>query len=380
MKNITVVGGGPIGLRTAINLKKFGWDVQVIEEHKSIGQPVQCSGLISKTGSDALKLEIENAIVNEVKGARIYAPNNEFLQVEKPRTAAYLINREKLDKNLEKEAKRLKIDVLKECKLISARQNTVFVQKGTRGEMFKSKLVIGADGVQSKVRELLGNKIDKENFVHCMQVDLEGSFDPKYVEMHFGNFAPGFFAWVIPVNAGKARVGLGARLGTDLNKAFEMFLDRKKIEGEASGVVSGLIPVGKPLQNVVKENFALVGDAALQTKATSGGGLVTGSYAADILSETIDKHLKDGKQLKDYEKNLSKLNKELEMHWKIRRYFNSMDEEKMNKIIGKLNKLKVGEFLSKKGDMDLPSKFLPELLKSPKYLMLFPEALKYMMS
>ena len=57
-KMITVVGAGPIGLRTAISLKEHGWDVTVIEEHEEIGVPANCSGLLSVTGLNKNKIDL----------------------------------------------------------------------------------------------------------------------------------------------------------------------------------------------------------------------------------------------------------------------------------------------------------------------------------
>ena len=50
MSFITVVGAGPVGLQAALQLKANGFDVSIIEEHREIGKPVQCAGLISKQG------------------------------------------------------------------------------------------------------------------------------------------------------------------------------------------------------------------------------------------------------------------------------------------------------------------------------------------
>ena len=49
---IAVIGAGAVGLHSAIELLKSGWDVTVIEEHGEVGKPVQCAGLISKSGAE----------------------------------------------------------------------------------------------------------------------------------------------------------------------------------------------------------------------------------------------------------------------------------------------------------------------------------------
>lgn len=130
------------------------------------------------------------------------------------------------------------------------------------------------------------------------------------------------------------------------------------------------------MKNVVKENMALVGDAAMQAKATTGGGLILGAMAADILSESIIGHLKNGTALTQYEKNLKDLNKEFNLHWKIRQYFNALNEDQVNRLFIKAKKAGVEEFLSKEGDMDMPSKFIGKALARPRLFLLAPQLLR----
>ena len=103
---IAVIGAGAVGLHSAIELLKGGWEVTVVEEHGEVGKPVQCAGLISRSGAEMLHLPTEECTVNEVKGAKLFAPNGEVIKIEKNKSVAYVLDRAKLDRALYAEAKK----------------------------------------------------------------------------------------------------------------------------------------------------------------------------------------------------------------------------------------------------------------------------------
>lgn len=371
-----MVGAGPVGLRCATRLAEKGFSVKVFEDHGEVGTPVNCSGLISKSNTDSLGIPVKECTVNEIRGARIFAPNTTMLEVERKEPVAYVVDRAQYDKVHLKQAQDAGVQIQYHSRVIDARGGTLFVKVGERGEMEKSKVIVGADGVQSKVRKIMGFEPGSESFVHSIQMTAKGKFDPHFVEVHLGPFAPGYFAWVIPESKSVARMGLGFKVGTNPNEAFKKFIESRGFEVETCFHCSALIPCTPPMKNVVKENMALVGDAAMQAKATTGGGLILGAMAADILSESIIGHLKNGTALTQYEKNLKDLNKEFNLHWKIRQYFNALNEDQVNRLFIKAKKAGVEEFLSKEGDMDMPSKFIGKALARPRLFLLAPQLLR----
>jgi len=376
---ITVVGAGPIGLRTATGLKQEGWDVTVLEEHSEVGVPANCSGLLSISGLEKNKIDYSDSLVNEIFGAKIFAPNKIMMRIQRKEPVAVVVDRTKLDKNLEKKAEKKGVEIRKNTRMIDARKDTVFVQHEQRGEMLKTRFIVGADGAASKTRRLVMEKIDPKAFVRTIQVTAKGgSFEKDLVEVHFGDYCKGFFAWVIPENKNKARIGLGVSGQYNARDSFNKFV--KDMEIEVLSESAFVIPVTKPVKEIHKENILLVGDAAYQTKATTGGGIITGSVAADIAVKTISSHLKHKKPLTDYWKNLAPLNKELELHWKVRKYLNSLDDKKYNSLVKKMINAGMEEFLEKHGDMDFPSKFVNKMMLSPSKWGLLPMGLKLMFS
>lgn len=367
MNQVAIIGAGPAGLATAIKLKQEGFDSIVLEEHPSIGNPENCSGLISKKGVDDLGLDVSECLMNKIRGAKIYAPNGEMIKVTRNSTVAYLTNREKFDLMLLKKARELNIHVATNTKLIDVRKNTLFVQAGGRGEIRKAEIIVGADGVNSTVRHLMNIETKKENFVHTMQATATGEFEKEYVSVYTGDFAKGFFGWVIPIDEKRAKIGIGSYLGENISSNFKTFVEEKLPGVKTYKTKSFLVPYSPPMKKIVKDNMMLVGDSAFQVKATTGGGIIFGMKAGNILANTIADHFKHKTPLTDYEKRMSNLNRELLMHWKIRKYANSIEGEKANILFNKLKAKGINEFLEEHGEMDEPSLFISKLAKSPKY-------------
>ncbi|MFH0714640.1 MAG: geranylgeranyl reductase family protein [Candidatus Diapherotrites archaeon] len=376
MAEVTIVGAGPAGLSTAKRLAERGVQVTVLEEDKEVGLPAHCSGLISKTGAFLNKLPIEGTILNEIQGAKLIAPNRESIVLDRFETVAYAIDRSLLDKHLAKEAEKAGAEIKCNSRLIDVRGESVFLQHDSRGEMAKSKIVVGADGVNSKVRELMGIRLPKEKFVNTYQTMAKGRFNRHFVELYFGDFAKGSFAWIIPHSKETALMGLGTLLPGNAKESFDSWIKKFEFDVHLGKGNAFLIPCGEPFKSLVKENKLLVGDAAFHTKATTGGGVVFGALAGNIAGDCIAEHLKKKKQLQEYDKGVQYLNKDLNLHWKIHKYFAAQSESDINKLFEKLKKANIETFLEKYGNMDQPSLFWGKVLQNPRLWGLAGEVLK----
>src|SRR3989337_2490464 len=101
--DVAVVGAGPAGSRTARNLARRGFRVLLLEEHRTVGVPSHCSGLISlRTLREA---EIgDEAILHRVTGAFVHTQSGSEVALGGGATRAVAIDRIAWDRTLAEQA------------------------------------------------------------------------------------------------------------------------------------------------------------------------------------------------------------------------------------------------------------------------------------
>jgi len=348
--NKAIIIGGVIGAYGAKFLTKK-YDVVVIEEHKFEDQPVHCAGLISKTGFERININPEKFVLNKIRGAKFFSKNKNF-EIRTNETKAYVIDRKKFDNYLLNSAIDSGVSFINE-KVVDIKIEKTWNVK-TKEKNFNTKNLVLATGTNYKFHRKLGIHIPK--FLTALQYEIPVECENDIVELHLTD---DFFAWIIPVDD-YARIGIASY--KNVKEKFEKFVKNLKKErkiGEVLSKQSGLIPIyNKNFKTVYKFNdlnLRLVGDAAAQVKATTGGGVVMGCLAA--------KHLID----ENYEKGWrNEIGKELYLHLIIRKFLN----KNFSKYDAMLNFANIHKNIFYSSDMDMASKLLKnltfEFIKNPK--------------
>jgi digeranylgeranylglycerophospholipid reductase len=96
---IAIIGGGPVGCYCAYLLAKSGHNVSVYEEHKEIGSPVQCTGLLT-SDFDQFAIPMKSFLINSFSEVEINSPHVNVSLKQKE----YLVCRKKFDNCLAKMA------------------------------------------------------------------------------------------------------------------------------------------------------------------------------------------------------------------------------------------------------------------------------------
>jgi len=366
--DIVVVGGGPAGATAARVAAEKGISVLLVEEHPRVGRPVRCTGLLSRRGLTEAGVS-SKAILREVRGAFVHAPNGYRLKIEAPEARAYVLDRETFDRELVAEAKRRGAELWTASKAVGTRDGELEIVREGQRVRVKARLIIGADGPRSRVAGWSGLG-EPEELIYSLQAELPRRPErEEFVELFFGkDIASGFFAWAVPSSPGTMRVGLGTMQKEMLRGCFARLMDRFT-EGPIM-VNGGLIPLGPPPRTVA-DRVILVGDAAAQAKPTSGGGLYTGIVCAKIAGEVAARAVRGGdtsiKTLEEYERRWrGKLGKELRFGMLAHRLFASLSDDELSRIIAALDDPEILEIIAEYGDIDYPSLLIKEIAKRPR--------------
>lgn len=260
---IAIIGAGTCGLYLAWKLSEKGHSVDVFEKKEKIGNEV-CSGLFSQRILEFIP-QSKNLIENEINSALIYFPKKKVkLDFSKK---FFVMNHFQLDKLLGSLAEKAG------AKIILSQEIKDLPQKYDR--------IIGCDGANSFVRKslklvcpffrlgILGiiNKENRENFVETWP-------------------CRNGFIWKIP-RGEKTEYGIMAEPDSVL-KFFQDFLKENNVSIE--NTKAKIIPQGLIIPSNSK--ITLCGDAAGMTKPWSGGGVIWGLSAADILLKTFPDFVK----------------------------------------------------------------------------------------
>jgi digeranylgeranylglycerophospholipid reductase len=389
--DIAVAGGGPVGCFVAEQLASKGRHVAVFEEHRTIGEPVHCAGLVTQRVFDISKCSQTGIVQNKIYGACIHSPAGSTLTIGGEKVHGLVINRQRFDETLSQNAQTAGSELLTGYKVVSAKKEDnhmkLTIQQNEQTLPVRCNILIGADGPHSSIRKIFGFPHPNEMLQGIGAELSDTTLDPRFVHIFVGrNIAPGFFAWVIPTNTQgtTARIGLciGKQSNHSLQHYFTALLQQPLLQGTTvMKRFGGAIPLG-PLKKTVDNHVMLIGDAAAQVKPTSGGGIYPGllcaTQCAIVAEEALQKQQFDGEFLKRYHtKWIKEIGRELSLGMRFRKIFTNLTDEQLTKYLEKLNNKKTIDIINTHGDIDYPSQLaLPLIRTSPSLLSLAPAMVK----
>jgi len=332
---LAVVGAGPAG-STAALVAARELDVVLIDRKSEIGSPVQCGGFLPEVWEleallpharlpEALRDIPEHCILHRTRLQRIYSPSGKSKEFA---VAGRVLDRRAFDRHLASQAARDGARILPATRaaLVGGRLEL----SGHYAGRLRPQMIIGADGPSSIVSRYMGNPIQEVGI--CLEYEMtDVDIDSDAAEMFFSaRYAPGGYAWIIPLGPDRANVGVGVRAsylsGRKLPDILKGFVQdhpqasKKLASGEVLSVMRGLVPAGGTAGSIHKGNMILAGDAAGHVLASSGGGIPLAVVAGRIAGESAIEHLQKKKPLSEYPSRIKQeFGRELERSVQIRK-------------------------------------------------------------
>jgi digeranylgeranylglycerophospholipid reductase len=327
-------------------------------------------------------------IAAEVKGARIYAPDGSSIVMSEDKGGSevgYVLERKVFDRGLAMEAARAGAKVMVKTRALGLRKKDgapCGVSALRIGEplQIEAPLIIGADGVESKVGRWAGidTTLPLKDIETCAQFLVsDPKIDDQYTEFFLGNtIAPAGYAWSFPKGEKLANVGLGI-LGSrskpgEATRLLCAFMKSHFPNGKVVEMVVGGDPCSGPIESTTADGVMLVGDAARQTDPLTGGGILNAMQAGIIAGEVAAKALAAGDLskagLKEYEDRWrADIGRHLARSYEFKEFFVKLSDKDLNQLIGSLSKEDIAK-MDLRGMLRVLFKLNPKLLWELRHL------------
>ncbi|MBS3815464.1 MAG: NAD(P)/FAD-dependent oxidoreductase [Hadesarchaea archaeon] len=354
--DVLVVGAGPGGSTAAYAAAENGAKVLVLDKRRELGVPVQCGEALSEDILNELNIEPDPRwAINRIIGAKLVSPSGNSLILKEKRAVGkvgYILDRKCFDRHLAIRAARAGADIRVDT-FVNGLIEEEGEYKGVTAQTmdgqkeYRADIIIAADGVMSKVARYAGlntalgpEDIESGAQFKMVNVEFESS---ELMEFYFGSeFAPGGYVWVFPRGEDVANVGIGVLPERAEKNSIEYLKDFVKEnprlkDGKIVEINAGGVPVSGPLEKTVKDNIMVVGDAARQVNALTGGGMDwamrAGNIAGEVAAEAINQDDVSEESLSKYEGRWrEKMSKSLERYLKGKDVLLSLSDDELDDL------------------------------------------------
>jgi digeranylgeranylglycerophospholipid reductase len=321
--DVTIVGAGPAGIMTAIELARLGVSVIVLEKkpRENIGRPV----------SEGIETSVFNFIDRSLPEKPILKPPPMMVEIVSPDGRQKIkikelplinVNLRLFLEDMLEEAESLNVRFLFETMATGPliEDNRVVGVVGTtpEGRMLEIEcpLSIDASGINGALRHHITSEMGMEQKINphdvcniwresreikreaVMALLERNRIRPQINVSRFGFMGP-YSVFSIYVDLDDDRVDIVSGLAHDpaFSEARDLvnaYVEGHHWVGETMGFGGGLVPVRRPLDSFVTDGFACVGDAACQAFPTTGSGITSALYAGKILAEVAADAIDEG--------------------------------------------------------------------------------------
>ena len=310
--DVVVVGLGPAGATAAYELSRAGVSVIALDKDTHPRYKV-CGGGLSARIDHILGSDFHSVVEQTIHGVQFTYQGKEPLVIEVDEPIAYMVMRDRFDHLLVEKARHAGASVNQDEPVVDCVSLADGVEIRTERACYRAKVVIGADGANSRVAQRLfpGRRLRRSPALESeVQTDRMSSYPgERRISVDVGATNRGY-AWVFP-KKDRLSIGIGDFHGrpSSLKQLFHRFIVRDQ------GLAGIKIPpaFGHPLplydapyamgtQSLVRGRTLLVGDAAHLVDPLFGEGIYYVIRSAQMAAAAVLGTLSGpGRSLLDYE-------------------------------------------------------------------------------
>ena len=353
--DVVIAGGSVAGLLCAREIASNRFSVLVIEEDYEIGTPEHCGGLVSIAGLEELGvIPFRKTFDHMIESAEVTAPNGNNFTINSKKQKVIEISRRELDKQIAFQAQKNGAVI----KVRTSFQEITDSGIRTSDEKIDCKIFVDARGVSSLIHK------DRTGIISSAQYEIYADWIKKgKVEVIFDQEKyPGFFAWIIPSNEGKGKVGLAGR-GINVAEVLDEILKEKGTHSTIRKIFAPIWIKG-PIENFIDGKTVIIGDAAGQAKPTTAGGIFTSGMGGVYAGQAISKFLETNEHsdLEEYQKRWkTRFGKEFDKQILARKLLERIDNQTINKLFESITP-EIIKDISEKDDFDFHTSSIIKLL------------------
>ena len=313
--DVVIIGAGPSGSNAAISYKKLNPDLKIALVDKAIfPRDKSCGDAFGPGVISALKRFGNEHILEgepEVVSTTLFGPKNIGIQnyipevKNKEDSIVYVIPRLDLDNRILNLAKEEEVETLEGYRFSNFFINEESVSVEIENEekekyILDAKLLVGADGANSRVRKSLNLKQNSDwNKAIAIRAYIDS---PNYLEIfkertlmfEINVSAIKGYAWAFPSKGNLLNIGIGVPLSVFKKEKMDIknLLDEFVKTLESRGVIvenlrmekSFMLPFASSRPKLAHNRVALIGDAGSMINPMSGEGIFYGMEAGFLLA------------------------------------------------------------------------------------------------
>lgn len=304
--DLVVVGAGPAGSIATRFAAERGLAVLLLEKRQEIGSPVRCAEGINQSMLLPFLEPDDRWISARISKAQIVIADSGEARCLESDEVGYVLERRVFDRVLAERAVEAGAEVMVKTAVEGLITGDGVVQgvRASDGQSrveIEAQVVIGADGVESRVGQWAGLRCippQKDCLVSAQFMLGNVEVNPTCCHYYVGEeLAPGGYGWIFPKGEAKANVGIGVQADLATLPAAEYlrrFIAKYPFleQGSPVTLITGNVPVGVARGDIVGDGLMLIGDAARQADPLTGGGIANamraGRLAAEVAVEAVD--------------------------------------------------------------------------------------------